>query len=567
MTWRAILLGVLCLSPTAARADEIVLRVGTLTEMEPLSPMATSGFWYGSAWTGLVHQPLLTLDSDGRLAPCLARRWEVSQDNRSITFHLPPEARWHDGEPLTAADAAFTLDYIRQHQLIGQIWRFYEGSHVLDDTTLVVRFNRSVAYYQSLMFAVPPVLPRHIWQEVEEPRRFAGAEALVGSGVFAFHAWDADARVAYLRRSDGPAVPRPPIERVEIRFFSSPGALILSLRRGEIDLLMGAQRHVPPAFLDAITSEPGVATLEMESAAVPLTLVFHGTRAPTRELAFREAVALAIDVKLIIQTVLRGHGRVAGRGFVPPANWTYGGPFPPLVQDVARSRILLDSLGFVDRDGDGLREDPEGAPFHLPLIPETWQSTGEAVRAAEVLVHQLRQVGLSASVDKHVVDREYELLWDERDYLAYVGHTTPTSTRDGGHVYFADYAGFSYGTFTDSAYHVLIDRITGSPDEAAYLSAVRDAQAWNDRHLPGIALAWGTRVYAWRDDRFTGWSPVVGDGLPSYLSWSTVRPLSPAEPTGDTDSGAAGRLLVWGSLGLAAVVAARALWQRRRRTG
>ncbi|MDA0333650.1 MAG: hypothetical protein O2782_00605 [bacterium] len=60
--------------PSPTCADEVVLRAGTLTEMEPLSPMATSGFWYGSAWTGLVHQPLLTIDHDGHLAPCLARR-------------------------------------------------------------------------------------------------------------------------------------------------------------------------------------------------------------------------------------------------------------------------------------------------------------------------------------------------------------------------------------------------------------------------------------------------------------------------------------------------------------
>ena len=460
---------------------------------------------------------------------------------------------------------AFTLDYIREHQLIGQIWRLYDGSDVVDDSTVVVHFREPVAYYQSLNFAVPPVLPRHIWHGVDEPRRFVGAAALVGSGMFAFDAWDTDARVAYLRRSAGPGLPEPPIDRVEIHFFSSPGALVLALRRGDIDVIMGAERHVSPAFLNTLIDAPGVSTLEIPAAAVPLTLVFNGARAPTGERAFRQAIALALDGQTLVQTVLRGRGQTAERGFVPPGSWTYAGPFPPLAPDSRRAAALLDSLGYVDRDGDGLRESPTGTAFSLPLIPQSWQSSGDALRATEVLVHQLRQVGLAATVDKHVVDREYELLWDERDYVAYVGHTTPTATRDGGHVYFADYKDFSYGTFADSSYHALLDRITEAPNETAYLAAVAEAQKWNARQLPGIALAWGTQVYAWRSDRFADWSPVAGEGLPSYASWSTVRPVAQttidnnpgASPSGERSSPA-----WWLATGLAIVMIWR-LWRRR----
>lgn len=561
--FRALLL-VLVLGPAtgAGAGGDVVLRAGTLTEMEPLSPMASSGFWYGTAWTGLVHQPLLTTGADGRPAPCLARRWDVIDGNRALRFHLDPAARWHDGAAVTAGDVAFTLDLIRQHQLIGQIWRLYEGTEVVDDSTAVVRFREPVAYHQSLMFTVPPMLPAHLWRDVGDPRRVSGEGAMVGSGVFAFDEWDADARIARLRRADSPAVPHSVVDRVEVRYFADAGALWLALRRGDIDVVMGAERHVPPSLVDAVADEPGIDTLSTPAGGVPLSLVFHGEREPTSDPRFREAIALAVDGDRLVRTVLHGRGRVGGRGFVPPGNWTWAGPFPRLVYDAAAARARLDSLGFVDLDGDGLREDPTGAPFSLPLIPELWQSTGEHLRAAEALVYQLRQVGLSSTVSRHVVDEEYALLWEDRDYLAYVGYTTPVSTRDGGHVYFADYRDFSYGTFTDSTYHRLLDAVNMAPDEAAYLDAVARVQQWNAGHLPGLALAWGDRVYAWRADRFSGWTPVAGEGFPSYATWSALRPVEGQMSPGRQEAGWS--VAVWTAAAIAAV-AALALLARTRR--
>lgn len=541
----------------SAAPGEVVLRAGTLTELEPLSPLP-SGFWYSSAWTGLVHQPLLTTGHDGQPSPCLARSWEVAADNRSVRFHLEPQARWHDGTPVRAADVAATIDAYGEHQLIGQIWRLYDRSDVIDDSTVVVRFREPVAFYQTLMFTVPPILPSHIWHDVAEPRRFAGADALIGSGRFAFVAFDVDARVAYLERSHNPALAPTIIDRVEVRFFADPGALWLALRRGDIDVVMGAERHVPPAFIDAVVGQAGVDTLSIPSAAVPLTLVFHGQQWPTSSRAFRRAVSLAVDSETFVRTVLRGRGQTAGSGFVPPGSWTWDGSRSPIRQDRAAATALLDSLGFVDRDGDGLREDPAGDPFVLPLIPETWQSTGEPLRATEVLIDQLRHIGLAASVERHVVDEEYALLWDQRDYLAYVGYTTPTSTRDGGHVYFAEYKDFSYGTFTDSAYHAVLDDITAAPDKAAYLAAVAAAQRWNRQQLPGLALAWGDRMLAWRGDRFQGWSPVAGEGLPSFASWASLRRVESPEHAPEEARN-------WfGLVAASAVVLGVAVWWRRR---
>ena len=530
-------------------AAETVLRAGTATELEPLSPVATSSFWYGSGYTGMVHVPLLTYHPpEARLGPCLAESWEISEDNRAITFHLAAGTRWHDGRDVTAADVTFTLEYIKKHQFLGQLWRFLERTEVVGPRTARIHFNEPVAFYQSMFFPWPKILPRHVWEEIDDPENFQGKAAMIGCGPFSLERYDTDARVAFLRKVPGFSGGDTRIDAIQIRFYGSTEALLMALRRGDIDVIMGTNHHVPLVYVPGLEKEEEIGLVEVEDTGVPLTLVFNADNHPTRIRAFRRAIACAMDSRPLIQALALGRGQVPELGFAPPASWSYGGPFPPLRHDPQQAMALLDSLGFADRDGDGLREDVDGSPFVLEIIPETWQSHGEATRAVEMIIHQLGKVGIRAEMKKYVVEQEYDILWEQRDYQVYVGHATHAGARDGGQVYFANFAGFSYGTFTDSSYLALIDRITHAPDEAAYLEATRQSQAYNARELPGLALIWGRKSYAFRRDRFSGWQPMAGYGIPNYASWFT---LEAATRTADAEHGQKKPFWRW-SLGLLA---------------
>ncbi len=541
----------------------VVLRVGTTTEMAPLSPVDTNGLWYSTGYMGFLFMPLITYRGpDARFGPCLAQSWEVAADNHSIQFRLHSGARWHDGPPVTAEDVAFTLDYVKEHELIGQLWRFLDHSEVIDTLTVAVHFTEPVAFYQSMFFPWPKILPKHIWNDISEPDLFQGTQAMIGSGPFEFDRYDAYARVASLRRVPEFFGGDTAVEQIDIRYYGSNEALVLALRLGDIDVVVGATSHIPNAYVAAVEGEAAIGLVEIEDSGVPLTLVFHATRHPTRLPLFRQAVAAAIDYGAFIPTVMRGRGRIPERGFVPPAAWTYGGPFPLHVHDPERAVALLDSIGFKDVDGDGLREDENGDDFTLALIPETWQSHGEELRATELLVYQLKSVGIPAQLTKYLVEEEYEILWERRDYQAYVGHATHASVRDGGHVYFANYQDYSYGTFEDSVYFEILDRITHAQNADEYLLAVRQAQAFNSSELPGLPLTWGSKIFAFRKDRFSGWQGMSGYGFPNYDSWFSLQPR-PAAAAKPTDSMSAG---FWTKFGLAVLFLAAAswIWKRRR---
>ena len=541
-----------------------ILRVGTLTELEPLSPVVTHGFWYGTGYAAYLHMPLITYRApDARFGPCLAREWVISTDNRSITFELHAGVRWHDGEPVTAADVAFTLNYVKEHELIGQLWRFLESAEAIDTGTALVTFTEPVAFYQSMFFPWPKILPRHIWEAVEEPGVFQGREAMIGSGPFTFERFDVDARIAHLRKTpgyfDGPVH----IEGLQIRYYGTIDALLLALKRGDIDVVMGPGSDIPLSYLPALEHDAHVELMEIPDSGVPLTMVFHARNYPVRIRDFRRALSHAVDSAGLISGIYRGRGQVPELGFVPPAAWTYAGPTAPLRHDAQLAMAILDSLGFRDIDGDGIREDTEGRPFKLQIIPETWEDRGDAIRAVELVAFQLGGVGIRVEMDKHVLDEELELLWERRDYMLYIGHATPASVRDGGHVYFANYRDFSYGTFEDSTYFDILHRISHAPDRRTYLNAVGEAQHYNASEIPGLALVWGSKMFAYRQDRVTGWQPMLAYGIPNYDSWFALRPGS-----GHADGAAdAARHWRWPAAGAALVLAlgGAALHSRRRR--
>ena len=79
------------------------------------SPFTHAPDGVGYALTMLVFDSLLWRDRQGHLVPTLARQWRESEDRLAVEFELHPQARWHDGQPVTAGDVAFTFDYFRQH--------------------------------------------------------------------------------------------------------------------------------------------------------------------------------------------------------------------------------------------------------------------------------------------------------------------------------------------------------------------------------------------------------------------------------------------------------------------
>ncbi len=132
----------------------------------------------------LVYDTLIRKDSNGTI-PWLAERWESSPDGLTWTFHLRPDVKWQDGQPLTSSDVCFTFGYLRQHPVewfvLGRIARV----EAKDDRTVVFHLRAPYAPFLTRVAGSIPIIPEHIWKDMSDPRAASDLKVVMGSGPFA----------------------------------------------------------------------------------------------------------------------------------------------------------------------------------------------------------------------------------------------------------------------------------------------------------------------------------------------------------------------------------------------
>ena len=327
---------------------------------------------------GLLFDSLVRKDEHFAMQPALAERWEQA-DELTWVFHLRPGVHFHDGRPLEAEDAAWTIRSMMDGSVVtaksGALGAI-ASAEALDRTTLVLHLRRPDA---SLLFnlsdGVFGVVPRGSGKEL--------AEHPVGSGPFRFVSAGEDKEVV-LARNDACWSGAPRLEGV--RFAVVPDAITtaLELEKGEIDAESNA------ITLDMVHSLRGRPGLEIESgpSSVVMYLNFNVAEGPLRDERVRRAIGYAIDRSAIISALWRGQARLAD-SLLPPEHWAHAPESEPPVyeHDAARASELLETAGYrADRSGVRLR-----------LTMKT--STDETTRLmAVILQQQMRAAGIDLGI-------------------------------------------------------------------------------------------------------------------------------------------------------------------------
>ncbi len=141
----------------------------------------------GSTKMRHVFDSLLQEGPDNYI-PWLAETWSISDDNLVYTFTLHKDALWHDGEPVTANDVAFSIDYYAKNPNNGgnlftadsSIIDHYE---VTDDYTIVIYAARALSTNTGNIGTLP-IIPKHIWENVDDPYNYDGDDKYIGCGMY-----------------------------------------------------------------------------------------------------------------------------------------------------------------------------------------------------------------------------------------------------------------------------------------------------------------------------------------------------------------------------------------------
>lgn len=341
----------------------------------------------------MLFTPLVQYDSAFEPTPHLAQRWELEPEG--VTFHLRRDVRWHDGRPVTAHDVAFTFQRAKDPETASILSSAYLGlvtsAEVIDSFT--VRFQFSRPHARPLDgFWWPPV-PRHILIDVSpsEMIRAGFNRRPVGSGPFRFVSWESGESVTLERNPHfaaslgGP----PPLDRVIFRFIGEPATLLSETLTGQLDV----NGSLFPHQAEAVERARGVRLVRFPSREY-YYIGWNLRRHPLDDARVRRALTMAVDRQQLIDVLLFGLAQPA-TGTIAPWHPLFAA-IQPLPYDPVGADSLLRAAGWIDRDGDGIREDAGGVPLGFTLM--TNHENPVRVDIAQVVQSQLTELGAAVEV-------------------------------------------------------------------------------------------------------------------------------------------------------------------------
>ena len=377
--------------PTPSSAT---LKVGWSSEPDTLNPLTTYSTEADEV-LHLIYDKLLGYSLDFKPQPELAASFETSADGLSFTFHLQPKAMWSDGQAVTSADVKYTFETIHTDSL-GQYAQWLTdlvGVTTPDPATAVVTFKKPQAFNPGLAI---PILPMHIWSAMtaKEIQAFANDNP-VGSGPFSLVEWKKGESVTVARNAAfwGPA---PIPGKVVWVLYTNEDVMAQALKNGDVDVLT----EIPPTIWDGLNGAANVSAISLPSWSFH-HIGFNVSDASgslgnplLKDKVIRQALSYAVDRNQLVALALAGHGK-PGDSIIPNGMtaWHWTPPADQLMNgDQTKARALLDAAGYLDGNGNGVREAPNGKPLEFRLI--VIASTTVDVRAAQLFRDAAAAVGI-----------------------------------------------------------------------------------------------------------------------------------------------------------------------------
>lgn len=477
----------------------------------------------------LLYDTLLDNDPQAGLLPNLAQRWELAPDGMRLTFWLHPQARWHDGQPVTAQDVTFSFHLVQKQAFAGfaRLVALVDRVEAIGPEEVKFTLLAREADAMRLLGATLRIVPQHVWETIADPVQESNLQRPVGSGPFAFVELSPGKQLVLRNAGRHPAA-QARLERVVIEVVRDEDKALQALKDGKLDAL--GWEVTPQTASEALKSTSSPASIQrLEAPGVDVqTLLLNLRKPPYDSRALREALAQAIDTQALVKTVLLGFGDGATPDLFPPTSPWRNPSILPVTFDSQQAGKKLEAAGFRDSNGDGLREGPDGGALQIPIlcpnvpaslrvveaIVANWKAVGIASKAAPLAQDALLPALMQAQFDAAL----YSLSLQEPD-AAFFHLTSGRGLLRDGHV-----SGLNFGGYSNAEFDELAAASQEESDPEKRREMLFTMQAILAADLPQIPLYVPRVLGLCRDDHLTGWSAESGVGL---LSRATVVKLHP----------------------------------------
>ena len=345
-----------------------------------------------SAIAGNLFNSLLKYDKNLDLTGELAQSWEVSADQRTITFHLKPNLKWSDQRPLTSADVLFTWQKVTDDNTrtpYGSDFKLVSKAETPDAKTFRVTY--AVPYAPALdTWAGLHILPKHLLQD-QDINNTAFARHPVGSHYYKLSDWK-NGQYLKLSRNQYASQGQANIEHLLSRIIPDKAAQFLELSADNIDSMALNPIQYARIFPSRADLSKDIG-LYKELGNSYSYMGFNLKRKPFDDVRVRQAINYAIDKQEIIDGVLLGLGEPVASPYKPGTRWSNPN-LQPYPYDPIKARALLREAGFADTNGDGILE-KDGKPFSFEILTN---QNKEREMTAVLIQRRLKEVGIEVNI-------------------------------------------------------------------------------------------------------------------------------------------------------------------------
>jgi peptide/nickel transport system substrate-binding protein len=472
----------------------------------------------------LVYDTPLTADFEGNFLPALATDWQVSDDGLVWTLTIRDDAVFHDGTPLTAEDVAFSINlYIDNEAFLRSSYLFpFISVEAPDPTTVTLTTEEPIGSFEYRMVAMY-VLPQHVWEAVDDVAGFTNDE-MIGSGPFRMveHVQD-----EFVRLESNPDYwdGAPNVDEVIFQTYSNSDARVQALINGEVDMIT----EFPATAVNTLRNSSDVVVADGSYFGGRLADIFFNVTEPEncpteeggicdghpalRDVVVRQALAHATDKQQLIDTVLLGLGDI-GLGLVPRAlgDW-YADELEQedYEFDLDLAAQMLEDAGYIDTDGDGIRECPSddcGPTGDLTFRLNYPTDNDEHPRVSDTLSGWWQQIGVGTQIQGLDPDTLFSICCPTFNYDVMLWSWTADLDPEGllsvllcGEIT----TGYSETGYCNPTYDDLYDQQAVEIDPAARREIIVEMQRVALEEVPYIIPWYYPRIQAYRSDRFTGW--------------------------------------------------------------
>jgi peptide/nickel transport system substrate-binding protein len=363
---------------------------------------------------------LVALDNNANPIPDLAERWDISDDATTYTFYLVQAVTWHDGEPFTSEDVKFTFENILLNyhsRTKAGLENILEEIETPDSHTVVFRFSKPYApLLQRLDVTEAPILPKHIYEGIEDITTADKNLRPVGTGPFVLESYMPGVEIRFLRNENYFKPGLPYLDAVVFSIIPNANTQVQALEAGDVDFVW----RVPGADVERLSRTPQVDILSVATGPgggyCIMTLTFNLENEILQDNLVRQAFAHAINRQQILEQVIFGQGRVPTAPISSEITWAHLADGRQYDYDPERAEDMLDEAGYL-RLQDGMRFSVDFV--HFP----TFSKYGELMR------QQLAQVGIDFVLRPLERDAAIVTIFNQRDFdtniISYCNNTDP----------------------------------------------------------------------------------------------------------------------------------------------